>query len=432
MQESLNTQEDLVVTDDPDGADLTSLKLRDIWAFFKSQDILFWLINLYLFFEYVRPQTMYPVLDVVPYNFIIILLTLFLLLTRQKIKLVGNVENRLLFCFSVVVLLSSALAISPQISFAKMSIFISWVLIYFLIINIVNTENRFLVFMLMFLLYNFKMSQFALKGWARIGFGFGKDGTGGGPGWFENSGEFGIEMCVFFPLAAFFVMALKNKWPKWKQFVFALMPLTAITGMISSSSRGALVGGLAVMAWFLLKSRRKILAAVVIVSLCFAAYALIPDEQVSRFDKAGEDSTSLNRTERWEKGLEMARMYPAFGVGYANWSLADMRFFSGNGALCHNVFVECVSELGYSGLGVFSLMIIYIMVNNSRSRKMLQSKKMENSFLYSMTHGLDGALVGFLASGFFVTVLYYPYFWIILAMAVALNNITNKQPIIET
>jgi hypothetical protein len=39
-----------------------------------------------------------------------------------------------------------------------------------------------------------------------------------------------------------------------------------------------------------------------------------------------------------------------------------------------------------------------------------------------MAHGLDAALIGFLASGFFVTVLFYPFFWINLAMTVALYN----------
>jgi hypothetical protein len=44
-----------------------------------------------------------------------------------------------------------------------------------------------------------------------------------------------------------------------------------------------------------------------------------------------------------------------------------------------------------------------------------------------MAHGLDGALIGFLVGGFFVTVLYYPFFWINLAMTVALYNVTSKQ-----
>ncbi|MDD2580659.1 MAG: O-antigen ligase family protein [Desulfuromonadaceae bacterium] len=431
MQESAIVAKGFPVTDVQTTADLECLRVRDIWAFCKSQDILFWLLNIYLFFEYVRPQTLYPVLDIMPYNRIIIIVMLFLLMVKKNIKLVHNVENRLLLLFFGVVLLSSIFAISPGIAFDTIAVFISWLLIYFLITNIINTESRFQIFMLMFLLYNFKMSQYALRGWARIGFGFGKEGTGGGPGWFENSGEFAIEMCVFLPLAIYFIIALKDRWPKWKISIFWLLPLTAIAGIISSSSRGALVGGFAVMAWILLKSQKKILAALVLTLVCFLAYTMVPEEQVSRFNKAGEDQTSLARTERWEKGLKMAEMYPILGVGYGNWAIADVRIFSGNGSLSHNVFVECVSELGYSGLVLYILMILYTLVNNYRTRIILRARKMENGFIYVMSHGLDGALIGFMVSGFFVTVLYYPYFWINMALTVALHNIAQKHAIAE-
>lgn len=402
--------------------DLYSLKIRDLWAFFKSQDILFWLINVYLFLEYVKPQALYPSLDVLPFSLIVILTTLALLFVTKKSAFVTNANNKLITLFTVIVLLSCAFAISPQIAFKNIYIYISWVLIYFLIINIVNTEDRFLLFVLMFLLYNFKMSQYALKGWARIGFSFGKDGTGGGPGWFENSGEFGIEMCIFLPLAVYFIIALKKQWPRWKRIVLTLLPITAVTGIISSSSRGAVVGGLAVMLWMLLKSRKRLVAAVLLFIIATFSYLILPDEQRNRFSTAGKDSSSLSRTERWEKGWEMAKRRPLFGVGYKNWAIADMEMFSGGGALCHNIFVECLSELGFSGMIAFVFMIICSFLNNYKTRKFLVIQNKKDCFAYYMAHGLDAAMIGFLVSGSFVTVLYYPYFWINISMSVALNN----------
>ena len=406
---------------------LFELKVKELWAFMKAQDALFWLINVYLFLEYVRPQTLYPVIDILPYAQIVILFSLFLLYTRKQQALVHNVANRLLLLFFLVVVLSSVFAFSPGASFERMPEFIAWLLAYLLIINVVNTEKRFLVFMLMFLLYNLKMAQFSFRGWAAIGFGFGKDGTGGGPGWFRNSGEFGIEMCLFFPLAVWFWLSLKDYWPAWKKTFFALMPLLALSGMVSSSSRGAIVGGAAVLVWMLLKSRRRLLAAVVIGFTAFGLYASLPGEQVVRFEQAGEDRTSITRTERWHKGLQMAQMYPILGVGYANWSVADRKIFDGTGDFCHNIFIECMSELGYSGLLVFVLLILYTFVNNHRTRMLLRLHNREQGFLFAMAHGLDGALIGYLVSGFFVTVLFYPYFWINLAMTVAVNNIARKS-----
>lgn len=45
---------------------------------------------------------------------------------------------------------------------------------------------------------------------------------------------------------------------------------------------------------------------------------------------------------------------------------------------------------------------------------------------YHLGHGFDGALIGYLVSGFFITVLHYPYFWINLSMVVALRVIAGK------
>src|SRR5690606_10385394 len=67
-------------------------------------------------------------------------------------------------------------------------------------------------------------------------------------------------------------------------------------------------------------------------------------------------------------------------------------------------------------------MIIAHFIVNAQTRRMLRRLKDRGRFLSLMSIGLDGALVGFMVSGSFVTVLYYPYLWINLAMTVALYN----------
>jgi hypothetical protein len=94
--------------------------------------------------------------------------------------------------------------------------------------------------------------------------------------------------------------------------------------------------------------------------------------------------------------------------------------------LPHNIFVQAGAELGYTGLFAFLLLIGYTFVTNYRTRR-LAGRSPGNRFLFCMAYGLDGALVGYLVSGFFVTVLYYPYFWINFAMTVALHRAAMEQ-----
>ena len=124
----------------------------------------------------------------------------------------------------------------------------------------------------------------------------------------------------------------------------------------------------------------------------------------------------------WKNGLEMMRDNPVLGIGYENWQKYSTIRYGGTGLLVHNTFVQAGSELGYTGLIAFIALIFCTFVINRRTRKLVASYPHRGRFMFYMSHGLDGALVGFIISGFFISVLYYPFFWINLAMTVGLHN----------
>ena len=399
---------------------LYALRLRGIWDFVKRQPASFKLVCLYLFMEYVRPQQIYEGIAGPPYAKIIIgLAMLAFFLEGRAFRL--RLAEGILALFTVAVLASSFMAISPEASYAQLSIYLSWVLIYLLIANSVDTEERFLVFVLSFILYSFKMAEFGTRSWAEAGFHFRDWGINGTPGWFSNSGEFGIQMCVFLPIAIYFTRSLSRNWSRWKHYLFWSMPVCAVLSIIGSSSRGALVGLGAVTLWMLLKSPYKFRALLGTVVLAAAVYWLLPPEQMARLQSMGDDGTSISRTTLWSRGLQLMQDYPITGIGYKNWS-PYMQAHYGSPLLPHNIFVEAGSELGYTGLLGFIALIVLTFAINFRTRRLVRHLPSGSRFLFDMAHGLDAALVGYLASGFFVTVLFYPFFWINLAMTVALYN----------
>jgi len=373
---TINMRDSLYKTLSPTNikSNLYTLKIKEIWCYLKSEDIGFWLLNIYFFFEYVRPQTIYPVIDVLPYTRISLILSIIACLFGKN-KIPSNRINILIISFFSIIVISSLTGLDFGNSVTFWLNFIQWMLVYYIVINTINTERRFLIFLLAFLLYNFKMAQFAFRGWASIGFGFGHEGTGGGPGWFFNAGEFAIQMCIFFSLSLYFYLSLYKYWTKIKKGVFALFPIFAISGIASSSSRGAVLGVVFSIILIFFKSKYKFKALFFIALLGFTLVSILPTEMKSRFDDIGKDRTSLNRVERWEKGIEMVKRYPLFGVGYENWALADVKLFGGSGAECHNIFIECATELGTVGLAFFILMIIYTLILNKNSRNSAQKKK---------------------------------------------------------
>jgi len=409
------------------GADpLYALHPKALWAYVKTQPASFWLICFYLFLEYVRPQSIYDSLVGPPYALICVILTVvtFLFFEGGRIR-PRTAADAALGVYTLILLASSVFAWKPGASYDKLDEYFAWVLIYLLISSIVNTERRFLVFLVTFFLYSFKMSQHGTRSWAEDGFIFRDWGTTGAPGWFQNSGEFGVQMCVFLPMVVFFITALAPHWNKLTKALFWAMAVTAVTGIVASSSRGAVLGLAAVALWMLLKSRYRARALVGTVLLTVFVLKILPPEQKARFDSMGEDQTSTSRKEYWQHGRQIMREHPVLGIGYANWQDYHEATY-GLRALPHNIFIEAGAELGYTGLAGFVGMIGATLWVNRRTRKIAKSiPGGGNRFLHDTAHGLDGAMVGFLASGFFVTVLYYPFFWINLALTVSLHHATT-------
>ena len=154
---------------------------------------------------------------------------------------------------------------------------------------------------------------------------------------------------------------------------------------------------------------------------------LLPEQQMQRFRESGTDTTSTLRLTYWKDGIEIANRFPLTGVGYQSWLPYYQTFYNPQGQVQHNIFIQALSEMGYPGLLLFLSLIGVTFYLNAQTRRCMRRLAPNTNFIASMSNGLDGALVGYLVSGFFVTVLFYPYFWVNLAMTAALHNVARKQ-----
>lgn len=401
-------------------AALYPLKLRALWRSFARQPASFKFVCVYVFFEYVRPQQIYEWLAVLPWGNIAIgaaVLAFFLEGNRIRFEM----ADWLLLAFTGVLLMSSVTAIRPDLSFDAMKDWLTWVLIYVLIANTVVTEVRFLLFAALYLLWNFKMAQSGVRSWAADGFAFRDWGASGAPGWFSNSGEFGLQMAVYLPLVLAFLGALRSHWSKLTKLIAAAMVFSAVMSIVASSSRGALLALAAMVLWRLPASRYKWRALAGALVLAGFVWVVLPPEQKERFRTVGEDKTSTNRSLYWQRGRAVIAERPVLGIGYKNWADWHAANF-GYRALPHNIFIEAGAEMGVTGLLAFVALIGGTLVVNRRTRRIARTRGENGLFLIDTAFALDAAMVGYLAGGFFVTVLYYPYFWINFAMTVALHR----------
>jgi hypothetical protein len=387
------------------------------------------LLQAYLFFEYVRPQTIYPIISFFPWARATLFGALILAVIERRLDFSrGKALWVLIAAFSAVIVLSSLGAVYPAYSLENAFVWVNWVILILLLGATVRTPNELLLLVCAFCLWNLKMSQHAVRSWASAGFQFRSWGVSGAPGWFQNSGEFGIEMCVFVPISVALTAALWRSLSKTQRLMLLFVPVSAVIGVVGSSSRGALVGLAALAAWAVLMSPYRLRFGAIALVAASAAWILLPDESKMRWETAGEDQTSINRITYWKHGIQIAQEYPLFGIGYQNWLPYYRSRFNPVGELPHNYFIECASQLGFIGLSVFCGILLAFFVLNARTRRQTNFRgDSSGRMLWCMTYGLDGAMIGFLASGFFVSVLWYPFIWMNLGLALGVATVARNR-----
>jgi len=409
-----------------------ALRPGALWNALRRQPLAAWAVYAYLFFEYLRPQSIYPSLNILPLARLSLLTAVIATLTSEQGKRRWTVVDTGMSVYTLIVLLSLVTAFDLERGLSKLDVYISWVLVYWIISTAINTQTRVVLMLLGWFLWNFKMSQHGFRSWAMNGFAFRDWGVSGAPGWFQNSGEFGIQMCVVMPISLYFALGVRQQVSKWVFMAMLSLPFTAIAGAIASSSRGALVGMAAIGLWMLVRSKYKARATAALLIVGTLAYMVVPPEQKARLSASGDDGTSTSRLTYWKRGIEFANDYPLLGIGYANWipyyekSWGFRLDARERVQLPHNLFIEAWSELGYTGLLALIFLIFGNFYLNSRTRSLARLLGNKGHLSEQLAWGFDGGLVGYLVSGFFVTVLYYPYLWVNLGMSVALHLSTAR------
>lgn len=408
--------------------------LKKIWNGFRSEHAAFVFICLYLIFEFNRPHVIYPWLDLLPLGKVLLFLAILFAFADKTSVAPPAAAVRPMVAFSVCVLLSMAFALSPSVAANEWVTFFGWVFVVLLIASVVSTRERLFLFIVVYFLVNLKMAQHGFRTWAFRGFGFSGWGVTGSPGWFQNSGEFGMQMAVFLPFILAYIGVFRRDWSFWVRMFFYAFAIMAAGSIIASNSRGAVVGLAVVGLWAVLYSphRFKTLAAVALAAVL--VHAVMPEEFKARFETAGEDGTSISRLTYWEYGKEAVRDNPMTGVGFRNWTiwvvakhpeiigLAGKR---GDVEVIHNTYLEAATELGYPGFAVYLAIILQIFLTNRRSARL--ARRLNDRFLTATAVGLNGSLLVYLVPSYFMSVLYYPYIWILLAMTVSLSMVCRRQ-----
>ncbi len=318
-----------------------------------------------------------------------------------------------------------------------------WVVIYFLISRTLTSRWQLRIFALLFLILNLKLAQFTIRSYfAERAFGWSEEflaghGVGAGStGFFANGNDLGVAMCVAWPIAWSLFFAERKK--VWR--VMLLVSFLAFIGAtLLCGSRGAVVGAGVTAIAALAKKPQRIAALMMALVLMIGIVLVLPRASQERMRSGWyweQDVTASYRVMLWKAGLRMFADHPIIGVGPHGFADTRVDDYAGSDpnpkpkrSAAHSIYIEVLSEAGL--LGTVPLLVVWVLLLrlNARTRKGLVfwAPAGRRSFEYCLALGLDLALVGYLVSGAFTPVFYYPHLWVILGWSVALHSACTRM-----
>lgn len=242
---------------------------------------------------------------------------------------------------------------------------------------------------------------------------WGPDGT-----MYGGNNEFSIATLMTIPLLLLTWLELRHErgWRRALAWLALLIVPLAFASALSSWSRGGLVtlGLLYLFMW--LKSRHKILLAVLAVLLVWSAPHFLPDELLQRWETIRtyeQDGSAMHRIETWHHGLRFVRHHPILGAGFEGWRYVSYRDW-------HSSYVEILSEHGVPGALMWGLLIFGTLFSLQRLARL--GRRRGDTSLRNHATMLQAAIVAYLGGSLTLGITYWDYIYQLVFCAVLLRH----------
>jgi len=392
----------------------------------------------YVFVEYTRIAIVYPALAPLQLGKVSLLAALTgSLFSRTAGQAEGNrIMKFLIMLLGLFTLVSGLLASYGVIPASDLWNIPEQLIIVFVIGRVVANDWRAKRFLFVLLLLMLKVAQHGLRTYAVehaqttdemafVRFGI----IGGGRGFYDNSADLGVAMCVMFGLAvALFQADIARKWKMY--FLLCASAFGAL--ILVCGSRGAIVGGAAIVLATTARSARKSWALVILLTFVIGIFFLMPHASRDRFKSAEDyknDETANHRVELWMAGLRMWHDYPVLGVGPANFAYVRAAGYriaamhDSEAYVCHSLYIQVLSELGTLGsIAAAGVILMFFRITGRIRRHLRECKVDGRDWQFCLASGLQLAMLGYLVSGAFVSVFWYPHIWVLCGLAIGLNT----------
>jgi probable O-glycosylation ligase (exosortase A-associated) len=399
-------------------------------------DFSFWIIIAFVFFEFGRPQDWVPSIGSLRIPMVLQILCFLTLMTRLPKRLPK--QAILIFLFLLIMTKSVPFALNNYFAFKQTQafayMFFGSIFPMMVFINSYYKMNRLIHIWIVVIIF------VAVTGLSK---------GGGSGGFFGDENDFALLLNISIPFSFFLLFGERSK--LWRIVLISSVGIFLLANTVSLS-RGGFVGLIAVGSYCWFQSKHKAKATLVLAMAITLMVSFAPekywDEMRTIRTSTEKGDTGDERLFLWKLAWRMFLKDPVMGVGPSNFrvhaGLSDQymtpqeieergeTWGGGNywGKVCHSTYFTILAEEGLPGVVLFFL-IVYTFFKDMNSiirfyarKRRREPSKLEGRIekMHYLALGAKGSMIGFLSTGAFLTVTYYPVFWTLIAMSVFIKD----------
>ncbi|MGQ9739114.1 MAG: O-antigen ligase family protein [Armatimonadota bacterium] len=372
----------------------------------------------FIAFYYLRPVDFFPQLAMLRIPLFIASITstgLFvkLLLTRQK--LIEGWYVKWFIAWWIVMFLSVPLSLYRSQSFSAAQDFAKSVAMVWMIYMTVRSEKqiafavRLLGWMALWLagsaIYNYMTGNVVVSGEIQR--------AGAESGMLGDPNDLASYILMLFPLCYYLFF---NDPKRWLRLVYGAAMFMILVAVVYTGSRGGFLGLVVLLFLLWLFAKRKVLGVFIALAVFGVLWFVVPPqyrERIRSITNYEQDESAMNRVEYRKAAVRMFKRNPFTGIGLKNYADFARDFGAPASQTAHNMYYLVLAELG--GIGLFVFLNIWL-----RSlRSAWQIARSNLWLLHALGMGAFTGLLDLMVTGYFLSISYYPYQYILMALVAA-------------
>jgi len=255
---------------------------------------------------------------------------------------------------------------------------------------------------------------------------FGPDGS-----YIAENNSMALALVVALPMIWYLRSQVTNKWLSLG--LLGIVVFTAISAM-GSYSRGALLGGVAMLLFLWLKSPKKAQTGLAVLLMGVLIAGVMPEAWYARMDTINEyheDSSALGRINAWNFAINIANSH-VLGGGFNVFTPRLFMIYAPDPLgyhVAHSIYFQVLGDQGYIGLILFLLLMLFSWRTGTRIVKFCRDKP-DLKWASNLAKMAQVSIIGYAVSGAFLSLAYFDLYYDIIIVLVLLEKLLLlKKPL---